>query len=226
MKTYITHASIGETGKTRKNQAGDQTGKEVCRREWYANGWTHLIRFKDLQKRLLVAEAMRRAAANDNIGYDQDKRNTLLNHVRSAGYDPGKAVMKVDTDCSALVSLACMYAGVPERYLVSAGNSATTRTLAKSLLSTGMVDIYTTSAYTSSMENLEVGDILLKEGSHVVVVTDKQVDPGRIKTISEIAQEVLDGKWGNGTARKAKLTTAGYNYEAVQAEVNRLKGKR
>ena len=42
------------------------------------------------------------------------------------------------------------------------------------------------------------------------------------KTVSELAQEVLQGKWGNGTDRKKKLTVAGYDYNAVQAEVNKL----
>ena len=42
------------------------------------------------------------------------------------------------------------------------------------------------------------------------------------KTITQIAREVLKGKWGNGSARKANLTAAGYDYNAVQREVNRL----
>ena len=42
------------------------------------------------------------------------------------------------------------------------------------------------------------------------------------KPITEIAQEVLDGKWGNGADRKTRLAAAGYNYAAVQEEVNRL----
>ena len=41
------------------------------------------------------------------------------------------------------------------------------------------------------------------------------------KTISQIADEVIAGKWGNGTARKTKLEAAGYDYDAVQAEVNK-----
>ena len=44
----------------------------------------------------------------------------------------------------------------------------------------------------------------------------------KLKSVSEVAQEVLQGKWGNGTARKKKLVQAGYDYDAVQAEVNRL----
>lgn len=42
------------------------------------------------------------------------------------------------------------------------------------------------------------------------------------KTVTQLAREVLKGKWGNGSARKANLTEAGYDYNAVQKEVNRL----
>jgi len=44
------------------------------------------------------------------------------------------------------------------------------------------------------------------------------------KTVSELAKEVLNGVWGNGRTRKTKLTNAGYDYKAVQAEVNKLLG--
>ena len=42
------------------------------------------------------------------------------------------------------------------------------------------------------------------------------------KSIKTIAKEVIAGKWGNGTDRKKKLTAAGYDYTAVQKEVNKL----
>lgn len=42
------------------------------------------------------------------------------------------------------------------------------------------------------------------------------------KTVTEVAKEVIQGKWGNGEDRKNRLTKAGYDYQAVQAEVNRL----
>ena len=34
--------------------------------------------------------------------------------------------------------------------------------------------------------------------------------------------EVIQGNWGNGELRRAKLENAGYNYYEVQKEVNRL----
>lgn len=42
------------------------------------------------------------------------------------------------------------------------------------------------------------------------------------KSIDEIAKEVIDGKWGNGDARKKAIQDAGYDYSAVQAKVNEL----
>lgn len=42
------------------------------------------------------------------------------------------------------------------------------------------------------------------------------------KTVTELAKEVIQSKWGNGSERKQKLTQAGYDYDKVQAEVNRL----
>jgi lysozyme len=42
------------------------------------------------------------------------------------------------------------------------------------------------------------------------------------KSVNTIAREVLAGKWGNGTDRKNRLTKAGYDYNKVQAAVNKL----
>ena len=42
------------------------------------------------------------------------------------------------------------------------------------------------------------------------------------KNNTEIAKEVLAGKWGNGETRKKKLTAAGYDYAAIQKIVNSM----
>lgn len=42
------------------------------------------------------------------------------------------------------------------------------------------------------------------------------------KSIAEIADEVIAGKFGNGSERRQKLTAMGYNYDEVQTEVNRI----
>lgn len=42
------------------------------------------------------------------------------------------------------------------------------------------------------------------------------------KSIDELAQEVIAGKWGVGQDRKTGLTNAGYDYNAVQNRVNEI----
>ena len=44
------------------------------------------------------------------------------------------------------------------------------------------------------------------------------------KSNTEIAREVIAGKWGDGENRKKKLTAAGYNYTEIQKKVNELLG--
>lgn len=46
------------------------------------------------------------------------------------------------------------------------------------------------------------------------------------KSVDELAQEVIAGKWGNGVDRANRLTAAGYNYNAVQSKVNELFGSK
>ena len=41
------------------------------------------------------------------------------------------------------------------------------------------------------------------------------------KSNETIANEVIAGKWGNGADRKNRLTAAGYNYNEIQAIVNK-----
>ena len=45
------------------------------------------------------------------------------------------------------------------------------------------------------------------------------------KTVSELAYEVIGGKWAAGDERKKLLTEAGYNYDEVQKKVNEIMSK-
>ena len=47
----------------------------------------------------------------------------------------------------------------------------------------------------------------------------------KLKTIDEVASEVIQGKWGNGADRKNRLTKAGYDPDIVQSRVNELLSK-
>ena len=51
----------------------------------------------------------------------------------------------------------------------------------------------------------------------------RKVQPqAQLKSIDEVAREVIAGKWGDGENRKARLTQAGYDYNVVQARVNEI----
>ncbi len=54
--------------------------------------------------------------------------------------------------------------------------------------------------------------------------TSKPSSNSSKKNVDTIAKEVIDGKWGNGDARKKKLEAAGYDYNSVQKKVNELLG--
>ena len=219
MGVLIAHASLDENRNAKGGKAGDQTGKEVCIRSWYNKPWGCVIRFEDPGMREKLARCMESAAGNDHIGYDQNQRNTLLAKARKYNYDVSRVKEDCETDCSALVSVACMYAGIPESTLTYKGNCATTRTLRGILKATGEVEIYTTALYTGKPDKLIRGDILLKEGSHVAVVVEGNEE---YKSLDDIAREVIAGKWGVGNERKQRLRAAGYNPQMVQARVNEI----
>ena len=48
--------------------------------------------------------------------------------------------------------------------------------------------------------------------------------PTPTKSIDDLAQEVINQQWGNGNDRKQRLTSAGYDYNAVQNRVNEILG--
>ena len=54
------------------------------------------------------------------------------------------------------------------------------------------------------------------------IIKESETDTSDKKTIDELAEEVIDGKWGDGEDRKTKLEKAGYNYDAVQDRVNEI----
>lgn len=216
----ISHASIDERGKIVGGKSGDQTGKEVCTRSYYSKGWNVVVRMKTPAMREKVADCMVKAVDNNYIGYNQARRMTLINYARNVGYDPSKVTTPCDCDCSSLVTLACIYAGIREASLIVGGNAATTSTLRKRLQATGAVDVFTTRDYTASDSKLIRGDILIKEGSHTAVVTQAQ-KPSK-SPIEVVARECIDGKWSNGGERVMRLTQAGYNATEVQQEINRI----
>lgn len=64
--------------------------------------------------------------------------------------------------------------------------------------------------------------VIAASGRNGFAVSPPAPEPEPVgKTVAELADEVLAGAWGNGAERRERLTAAGYDYAAVQAEVNR-----
>lgn len=56
----------------------------------------------------------------------------------------------------------------------------------------------------------------------ITTASGSVVSSSNAKSIDTLAKEVIRGDWGNGAERKQRLTTAGYDYAAVQKRVNEL----
>lgn len=181
MTVRIGHASGDERGKASGGKAGDQTGKEVCIRSWYAKGWKVLLRAKDPAVRKKIAQACIAACKNDNTGYDQGGRNTLLVEAQKVDWDFSEIDTPNESDCSSLATACVQAAGVD---VWDGGNAHTTRTLQQALLATGAFDALKDKKYLTGTDYLLEGDILLKPGSHVVIVLDNgaKAEPADVHT--------------------------------------------
>ena len=62
--------------------------------------------------------------------------------------------------------------------------------------------------------------LVSKGGLTEKVVEIKPIETTPKKSVDEIVDEVIAGKWGNGAERKSNLENAGYNYSEIQAKVN------
>ena len=169
MVVKIGSARLDERGKTTGGAVGDNTGNEVSYQNWYkhSKGWV-VIRAKDANVRKRIADAMRAACTNNNIGYDQSNRSGLYNAVKNLGYNPTKCTVLTETDCSALVRVCSCYALQKniEDFNTSGEKSV--------LLATGDFEALTDTKYTNSPDYLMEGDILVTKtkGHTVVVLTD------------------------------------------------------
>ena len=147
MAVRIAHASIDENKKTTGGTAGDQTGKEVCVRNWYSGGWEFVARPKNQVVAENIATAAEAGCNNPNVGYDQGGRNTLLNAAKAVDFDLSKIANACEADCSSFVSV-CVRAALGRDFYT--GNAPTTRTLKNVLKGTGGFEILEDSKYLTS----------------------------------------------------------------------------
>ncbi len=165
----IGHASLDENKKTKNGSAGDQTGKEVVIRDWYNKNWTAVFRAKDLKVAEKIAKTMEQACLNNNIGYDQNQRTTLYEHVKNLNWDITKVKEKCECDCSSLVAVCVNAAGIKVSKDMYTGNQKAV------LAATGKFNVLTEIKYLAKPGHLKRGDILLASGHTAVVLTNAEL---------------------------------------------------
>lgn len=166
MSVMIGHASIDERGSARGGSAGDQTGREVCTRNWYNKNWLCCIRATDRKVADKIATAMEQACANDKIGYDQNQRTTCYDRAKEVGWNLSKITTACECDCSSLVAVCVNAAGVPVSQNIWTGNEEA------ALLATGAFKSLRDSKHLTQDAYLARGDILVSNSHTVVVLTN------------------------------------------------------
>ena len=164
MAVKIGHASIDENGKISGGKAGDQTGKEVCIRDWYNKPWNVMLICTDTVIANLAASYMKAICEDNDFGYDQGERTTGYTNIVKAGSVSKSA--SGEFDCSSLAASCYKLAGL------NVNVNCTTRNLREALLATGKFIAYTDSEHLSSDAYAKPGAIYLKEGSHVVMALE------------------------------------------------------
>lgn len=146
-------------------KAGDQTGLEVSTCEWYLHslGWI-VLRAKDPEKAEKIAQDMEFACTNNLIGYDQGENTTLLVASKPFDYNCSKVKEACETDCSGLVRVCVLYAGINVGWFSTANE-------VDELMKTGQFEKLIEAKYTTSSDYLKRGDILVtKTRGHTEVV--------------------------------------------------------
>lgn len=166
MAVKIGHAVMDENGKAGYGgeKAGDQTGKEICTRNWYNGGWNVYLECTSDNLAKKAAKIMEQICKDSSYGYSQPRRWDGYKSIKKNGGDIAKG--SGGFDCSSLV-IAC--------YVLAGLNMAAdgyTGNMRSKLLATGKFRLYLDSKHLNSDKYARVGGIYLKEGSHVVMALE------------------------------------------------------
>ncbi len=223
----ISNCGHDENGRYSGGKAGDQTGTEWRVINWYNRPWKCVLRHPNADVRAMIASMAKAAANNNLIGYDQSQRGTFWTNLADSNYDPAQITVACEADCSS--GVAAIVKGAGYRLGIDALKKVSTTCYTGNLraaLKAAGFEVLTESKYLTSDAYLFAGDILLNDNAHVATnLTTGSKASGTSapsKSINEVAKEVINGKWGNGSDRTNRLAAAGYDAKAVQNEVNRI----
>ena len=223
----ISNCGHDENGRYSGGKAGDQTGTEWRVINWYNRPWKCVLRHPNADVRAMIASMAKAAANNNLIGYDQSQRGTFWTNLADSNYDPAQITVACEADCSS--GVAAIVKGAGYRLGIDALKKVSTACYTGNLraaLKAAGFEVLTESKYLTSDAYLFAGDILLNDNAHVAtnLTTGSKASGTSVpsKSINEVAKEVINGKWGNGSDRTNRLAAAGYDAKAVQNEVNRI----
>lgn len=205
----ISNSGHDENGKYHGGIAGDQTSQEQAIINQYNRPQSVVLRYPDINVGLKIADLAKKAANNNNIGYDQYERTTYQNQLKRVGYDPSRITVPCEADCTAGVAANIKAVG----YLMGMSNLANVSqdlysgNMKNALVKAGFKAL-TDSKYLTSDKYLLPGDILLYEGHHAATNLSYGIYASKENTsIIQDGQYKTDGKqqyYLNGTAVKNK----------------------
>lgn len=226
MSVIIGHASISEKNSV-TGMKGDQTGKEVCMRNWYNKPWTNIIRPVNHELAERMANICETLCKNENIGYDQTGRNSLHNELKKINYDYKKLIVPCNCDCSSFMHVIAIASGLTEMEYTN--NACTTTTMTNFFVKTGKFINITDSNILSNDKYLKRGDILVSKGSHTVMVLSDGINANIIKTKSEpkdikVKSKGIDiSKWQANRIDFDAAMKAGYDFVIIRIGYNSTK---
>lgn len=202
MSVKIGHASIAENG-TVYGSPGDQTGREVCTRDWYNGGWSFMAVHPDAAVREKHAKAVEQACLNDKIGYSWEGRNSLYQQAKAVGFDLSKITVDCNCDCSSLQNCCAVASGAPG---VSYGSNGWVTTNMEPALRKAGYAILTDKALLQSADYAVRGAIYVSSGHTVCALGNG----GK-------AAQTLEKAGAAGTAGTPTPTTGGNSAPQVVA---------
>lgn len=189
----ISNSGSDENGNYKNGKAGDQNGREWCIRDWYNRPWNCVLRHPLAEVRACIATLAYKAAQNDNIGYDQNQRDSYGVALAKVGYDPSKITTPVESDCSKgvidNVKATGYILGMPELQRLEATYTGNMRA---GFAKAGFI-VLTESKYLTSGDYLLAGDIVLNDAHHTATVVTNGVKSGNETTTMPL---VKDGSTG------------------------------
>ena len=227
MSVKIGHASADERNKASGGLGGDQTGGEVCVRDWYSSPWDALLRPKDRALAEASALSCEKACANECIGYDQLGRNSLYYEAKKLDFDLAAIETACECDCSSLMHVCALAGGAK---LVFEGNCFWTGNMVEGFLRSGEYECLRDDKFLRSDAYLKRGDILVKTSGHTAMVLENgslAEDGGEASdyaaheaiTMKTPLPLLTKGAWGRAVwAMQLLLTARGYNTLGVDSK--------